>query len=143
MAIFSCSCGFTYTRKGPDKTVADLYRYDRIRELGHICNAKIKELLLIKGQSVRKIVEELKVPRKMITQNILESNYELRNLFRLQKDLDEKINIRREYFLETLERNPGLTRSQLFKINPNDYTWLLKYDKNWLENHLPPSKKRH
>ncbi|MBV7508768.1 hypothetical protein KW850_26495 [Bacillus sp. sid0103] len=34
VGTFTCSCGFVFSRKGPDKTNEDRYKIGRIKELG-------------------------------------------------------------------------------------------------------------
>ena len=44
MGIFSCDCGFIYTRTGPDKTEDDISRADSVRAYGHIWERTLHEL---------------------------------------------------------------------------------------------------
>jgi hypothetical protein len=44
VGTFSCSCGFVYSRSGPDKVEADAYRIGRIKRFGAVWEKKLKEL---------------------------------------------------------------------------------------------------
>lgn len=44
VGTFQCSCGFIYSRTGPDQSVHDRYRVGRLKEFGQIWLAKLREV---------------------------------------------------------------------------------------------------
>lgn len=44
VGTFKCSCGFVYSRRGPDQTNEDRYRKGRIKAFGQVWYGKLKEL---------------------------------------------------------------------------------------------------
>ncbi|CAI3624257.1 hypothetical protein CNEO4_830015 [Clostridium neonatale] len=49
LGIFACSCGYTYTRSGPDKKSADKYVKKTVKEYGPIWDLALKDYIL-KGE---------------------------------------------------------------------------------------------
>jgi len=45
IGVFQCSCGFMYTRTGPDKTETDIYKIGKMKEYGQVWEEKLKELI--------------------------------------------------------------------------------------------------
>lgn len=43
----------------------------------------------------------------------------------------------RRVMLEMLQQRPCLTRSQIHRQNPAAYSWLIRHDRRWLQQHLP------
>lgn len=44
VGTFSCSCGFVYSRRGPDKNEIDKFRIGRIKSFGPVWHSKLKVL---------------------------------------------------------------------------------------------------
>src|SRR5690606_403795 len=45
VGTFSCTCGFVYTRSGPDESEDARYRFGRIKAFGTVWEEKLKELV--------------------------------------------------------------------------------------------------
>lgn len=60
VGTFKCSCGFVYSRRGPDRSSEDKYRIGRIKEFGQVWYSKLKEINLT-DLSLRKKAEILGV----------------------------------------------------------------------------------
>ncbi|OBY77997.1 hypothetical protein BBG47_18820 [Paenibacillus sp. KS1] len=44
VGTFQCSCGFVYSRRGPDRSFEDKYQIGRIKGFGHVWYEKLKEI---------------------------------------------------------------------------------------------------
>lgn len=44
VGTFKCSCGFIYSRKGPDNSSEDRFHIGRVKEFGHVWTEKLKQL---------------------------------------------------------------------------------------------------
>lgn len=66
VGTFKCSCGFTYSRQGPDKTENDKYRYGRIVQFGYVWEDKLRDLVLNSNLSIAKIAKEMKCYRNTV-----------------------------------------------------------------------------
>ncbi|ANE45859.1 hypothetical protein SY83_05555 [Paenibacillus swuensis] len=54
---------------------------------------------------------------------------------------NELVLKKRKLFLEITRKNPKATRTELSEINDVVYRWLWRNDYDWLQNHLPPSRR--
>ncbi|NUU74304.1 TnsD family Tn7-like transposition protein [Paenibacillus xylanilyticus] len=61
VGTFQCSCGFIYSRRGPDQTETDIYRVGRIKQLGAEWMKKLNELSLNPALSLREKARRLGV----------------------------------------------------------------------------------
>lgn len=73
---FSCSCGFTYVRNGPDNNPSDKFRYSRVINYGDIWIKKAKELYNVKGLSFREISRRLQCDAGTVIKYIRAEVYE-------------------------------------------------------------------
>jgi hypothetical protein len=60
VGTFTCDCGFSYSRRGPDQYNEDRYRRGRIKSFGTVWAKKLRELLH-EGRSYRSVAELLGV----------------------------------------------------------------------------------
>jgi hypothetical protein len=97
---FSCSCGFEYTRIGPDKSEEDKWRKSRITAYGNVWEGKFKELVNM-NISRKEIASELDVSLRTI--------YKLIDLQITTPELTEKY---RAELLEWKEKFPNANRKQ-------------------------------
>ncbi|ODB55051.1 hypothetical protein A7311_20665 [Paenibacillus polymyxa] len=61
VGTFQCSCGFIYSRRGPDQTETDMYRIGRIKQLGAEWMDKLNELSSNPALSLREKARRLGV----------------------------------------------------------------------------------
>lgn len=66
VATFTCSCGFVYSRMGPDKDSSDRYRIGRKKHFGDVWVARLKEYLQEGTYSVREIARIFQCDPKTI-----------------------------------------------------------------------------
>ncbi|MFB6469511.1 TnsD family transposase [Cytobacillus sp. Hz8] len=139
VGTFSCSCGFVYARSGPDSSEEDRYRVGRVKKLGQIWEAKLKELLQ-KGLSLREIARRLKVDVNTVKkygQKLREDEVELSS--EGQNDVIIKEGFREEW-LDLQEQYPERSKTELRKVNSGLYTWLYRNDREWLNSSSPKKK---
>lgn len=148
IGTFSCSCGFTYTRKGPDLTADDIYRKDTVKSFGSVWETRLIELVNEDKMSLRGLAREMDVDPRTIVRYCQKLNLKLETNYMLNCNLDmkktfpensltEKESKRRE-FIAVLNSLETPTRSDLRKANYSTYTWLYRHDREWLERVLPP-----
>lgn len=61
VGTFKCSCGFTYSRRGPDMTDNDRYKIGRIKEFGPVWKRRLKELSADGTISLREMARMMSV----------------------------------------------------------------------------------
>lgn len=153
VGTFRCSCGFIYSRKGPDKDISDCYRYGRIKEFGEIWVQKLKELLKDKTLSLREVSRRLNVDVKTVKKQSKKwCNYN-NSEKAIIKSISHKIDINnnsqkyelvyynRKLWLEMQISNPEYSKTELREMNKKVYIWLYRHDKEWLDSNSPGNNK--
>lgn len=64
--IFSCSCGFVYSRRGPDASPEDTYRISRVRAYGHVWESFLRQCWRDPAFSLNQIARRLAVNQPTI-----------------------------------------------------------------------------
>jgi hypothetical protein len=157
VGTFSCSCGFIYTRTGPDQSEEDRFKWASIRSYGTQWENILKRLwedtsLTLKQLARMLGVNELTVKRRAISlglafpraaQDSLHSGGEILDRYKIKRTLHQEIqNRRREELLSLLKDNPQASRTGLQTLNPHLIDWLRQHDREWLNTTLPPAKKK-
>jgi DNA-binding Lrp family transcriptional regulator len=137
---FSCSCGFIYSRLGPDLQMKNCFTAKWVIQYGHEWETKILKLYFEEHLSFKTIAEMVQLSEQYIWRRIraIAVNAGLWPDYCM-----EKKNTYRNRFLTLSTDSPHLTRSELREKNPSLYRWLLEYDAEWLKSHLPPCKRHH
>jgi hypothetical protein len=156
MGIFSCECGFIYTRMGPDKSDDDISRADSVRAYGHMWEETLRDLWGNPTFSIREMactlgVYEATVVRRAIQMGLpyprklsgpkLSAKVSERYLMRRRGMLDA-LEDRRRKWLSVIEAHPDASRKQLIRISNYLYFWLRRNDLEWFEKHLPSTRNR-
>lgn len=137
VGTFACSCGFVFSRKGPDKTNEDRYNIGRIKEFGRIWENKLAELEQ-KELTLRKMAKMLGVDSKTIKRKLIRRADEQKNT--ASHDSTVKIKKYRREWAILLKNNLGQTITELRALNPKLYTWLYRNDREWLKKNYPSSE---
>lgn len=142
VGTFNCSCGFIYSRRGPDTSPQDIYKIGTIKAFGGSWENTLEKKLSQKTWSLRELAREMKCDPKTI------KKYSQK----LNKSLDDSVIINKTEKLKKgdcytkslicyLELNPDCSRTQIRKKFNREYAWLYRNDKPLLEKVLPSSKK--
>lgn len=142
VGTFSCSCGFVYSRRGPDSSDADKFKVGRIKKFGHVWD---KEILRLKN-------EEKLNQRQIALRMHCDPTTVKKQLKRLEdgsvcdaKEFvvleDDRVK-RRSDWLTLMENNQSRSKTELRSLRPKDYTWLYRYDRQWLDEHSPALQRR-
>lgn len=148
LGIFTCRCGFSYSRPGPDSHEDDRYKYTRVKAFGPIWLEALRQLwldptiattALAKRLGVKNLVADREA-RKMglpMSRPSHGSSPTSSTKPRLQVPFEERQHTYRQVWREALRTNPSATRSELRWKASTAYNWLRKHDKDWLEMHRP------
>lgn len=138
IGTFSCSCGFVYARKGPDKSLEDRFRIGRVKVFGELWKSKLKQLSNRKF-STRAIARELGVDSKTV-KKYLERHEVVSNQAKIEsKALLEQY---RNELIEGIQKLPNLSRTALRERFKKQYMFLYRHDKEWLMKNLPIKQKK-
>ncbi|HFJ9423019.1 TPA: TnsD family transposase [Bacillus paranthracis] len=131
VGIFYCSCGYIYTRKGPDKNEEDKYRKTSVKNYGELWERTLLKLLNEEKKSIRLVAKMLGVDPKTIKSqlNRLEK--------RKETSFVEKQKSYRALWLTCVEQNPSLNRTELKTLLKCESKWLYRYDKAWFLANSP------
>lgn len=146
VGTFSCECGFIYVRTGPDVTEESQYKVGRIKEFGHVWEAKLRELVekrLSLRQTANLMGADPKTVKKYAVKLGLETYWEKRSnreLFRVKRSsisTAEKKDYYRKEWLKLMNNYPDKSKTELRQLNKAVYTWLYRNDKEWLQLNSP------
>lgn len=143
VGTFVCTCGFVYSRKGPDSKAEDRYKIGRIKNFGQIWEQKLIELVSEEKYNLKclsekmncdpktvvKYAEKLSVVDKINTSMKIE---ESRIVNTTENNFDYK-----DELLNFVKHNPRLSRTEIRKLMKKQYIWLYRHDKVWLMENLP------
>ncbi len=131
VGTFACSCGFVYSRRGPDKTHEDKYKIGRIKAFGQVWNYKLIELSRA-ALSLREKARILGVDPKTVKRQL-----EINCGTLVEKELNCKSTEFREHRLKLISDHEGESISKLRSRRPEVFAWLYRNDKEWLMSHQP------
>ena len=153
IGTFGCSCGFTYSRTGPDTSTNDQFRLDRIKSFGHVWETKLRTLWSDKAESLRNIalhlgVEPHTAKRHAIRMGLSFPRTGAKSVLPevacgpqpppVQASKAPTTEARRTAWLATMQAYPGAGIKELRDKEPKVYKWLYKNDNAWLKEHRPP-----
>lgn len=137
VGTFICQCGFVYSRKGPDKTEEDQYKIGHIKEFGVVWKSKFKECLE-KNFTQKQIAEILGCDVGTVRKykDIILNNISTSKTIEVNS---QKLEEYKKCILD--HKNDYPLRTKLRSVYEKEYTFLYKYDKEWLFENLPPATK--
>jgi hypothetical protein len=145
---FACpSCGFIYSRVGPDQVPEDAFRRDRISSYGPVWQMKLRELWFDPDVSTEYIARRLGVDFKMVILQGKRLALPSRSVTRKRSakssiDREKRAENRKEWLrLIEMHVQEGITALiRRSKGARTIYNWLNKHDRKWLLLHRPPKK---
>ncbi|WP_281884160.1 TnsD family Tn7-like transposition protein [Paenibacillus sp. YYML68] len=137
VGTFSCSCGFVYSRKGPDQSNADQYKIGRIKEFGEVWSAKLSILSQL-NFSRREMARRLGCDTMTIVNKL--SNTSI-NQTVASPDVEQDSERYKEEWKRLLSNNDKLSVTELRRLNRAAYAWLYRHEKKWLQEHSPSKSK--
>lgn len=155
LGTFSCDCGFTYTRTGPDQRKEDRL-VGRVRSFGSIWEERLRRLWEDRTLALQKIGSRLGVtgltvkrhalrlgltfPRNVSGERACNPEPNRRDILAGSISLADRLDDRRLELLQLIKANPNSPRSQLRVLADSLFRWLGKYDPQWLEIQLPAAQ---
>lgn len=135
VVTFSCTCGFVYSRKGPDNSIDDHFKIGRIKNFGEVWNEKLK-ILSQQDLSIREMAKRLGCDPKTVVSRILDN----KAITPALDAVEQEIIRYKEEWNELISINSELSVTELRKRNQAVYTWLYRHDREWLHEHSPVNK---
>lgn len=152
--VFSCYCGFTYARTGPDIKEEDRFTSTIVQAYGKSWEALLRELWDDKSFSIDKIARRLGIsiltlkrrvvamglrfPRWAGTSN---GNKDILSRYKLRREPKQSLLKRKKKeWVSLITANPTIGRAELWRSTHSLYSYLSNADPQWLKRHLPPCK---
>ncbi len=139
VGTFTCSCGFSYSRRGPDQEKEDRYKIGRIKQFGSVWKEKLHQLIHAEKLSYYTVAKHLKVDigtvKKYANQS---SKHDPIKMVDSTSLLSEK----RRKWLRLQQQYSTLSVTKLRKVDQALYTWLYRHDRQWLDRHSPRQKRK-
>lgn len=133
VGTFSCDCGFVYSRRGPDTDKSDALKVGRIKNFGHVWQAKLMELAA-SSLSAHRIAQILKCDYATVKKYISISKDECSNANESPIDL---LMQKEAEWIELIKAYPEFTVTQLRAISPALYAWHYRNNRSWLKENSP------
>ncbi|HHM2830761.1 TPA: TnsD family transposase [Staphylococcus aureus] len=140
IGTFECSCGFVYARKGPDQSKKDTYRIGRVKLFGDTWNKKLHVLAKNnENLSTRAIAGMLGVDSKTVIKYLSKNGQKEKADSKASPLLLQKY---RQRLLDGLKEYPRDSRTKIRERFKKEYTYLYRYDKEWLFGHSPEKRRQ-
>jgi hypothetical protein len=152
---FSCACGFSYARIGPDSSAENRFHIGRMISFGQVWEAKLKELWKDSSLSLSEVGRRLRVDpltvrrhasRLKLSFSRSDRSFKLLNRVTQLKSkhnstaLERKQHTYRAKWLSVMKQNRKATLKTLRQKFPQVYAWLRQNDFDWLKGHRPRSQ---
>ena len=148
VGTFSCTCGFVYTRSGPDESEDARYRFGRIKRFGQLWEERLKELVDRK-LSLRETARLLgvdpntvkKYAKKLGLTTYWKKRSEADGVYDNEGNSYSSMNLDKDYYREKWnelrKQYPDMGKTQLRQIDKALFSWLYRNDREWLNQNSP------
>lgn len=114
IGTFTCSCGFTYARKGPDSKCEDRYRIGKIKTFGSVWLEKLREYIVVDKKSLTETSKLLHSNRHTVSKYFSRITAESENFSSKISNNTVEDNYKKEW-LELCKKYPHLSKTELRK----------------------------
>jgi hypothetical protein len=152
VGTFTCACGFSYTRIGPDRSADDRLRYGYVNATGRVWDDLFRQLwydpdintkamrrhLHMEWPTLRKHAARLDLsypPPGLRLTNATPPLPILPDAPRSKKQHDPTSF--REFWYRVMTEHPDQSTTELRRLFPYEYNWLFQYDREWFDAHRP------
>ncbi|BBN97583.1 TnsD family Tn7-like transposition protein [Sporolactobacillus terrae] len=131
VGTFTCSCGFIYSRRGPDHSEEDRYKVGHVKQFGPVWQDKLHDLIHTKKLGYYAAAKQLKADIGTVKKYA--------NQRQIAKDNSKKagstlpLESKREQWLFLQKENPKISVTEVRKCHQALYAWLYRHDRQWLQ----------
>jgi hypothetical protein len=148
----SCSCGFIYSRRGPDQHPEDQCRVGRVKSFGHVWENRLIQLLHEKQYALRELARKMGCDPKTVLKYSSKLGLNSRIPSKHNLKLDQKNSVgdspsldhyREQYksdILNLVMNHPQYSRQEVRNHLKKQYAWFYRHDREWLDLTLPKKK---
>jgi hypothetical protein len=150
--VFECSCGFVYARIPNSNARQHSVGYSRVVSYGDVWKTGFTQLWNDPQMSAKSIAKAVHITEHSVVQfaAFLHLSFEHRknkppNHVAFSEQLVSR-HYRRDYnrqlITDTLKANPGISRKELSRKHSAPVAWLLSFDPDWANEHLPAQRRK-
>ncbi|MGH9841723.1 MAG: TnsD family Tn7-like transposition protein, partial [Blastocatellia bacterium] len=156
IGTFRCECGFSYRRRMPPERKREACA-NWIDSFGPVWEERLGELYRTGNQGYQRLARQLGVSPEIVKsqaarlglvqrpgeeegQPELNANALPGSHKRLSLDESAKRAIYRERLQRAMKENPAAGRTELKRLQPAAYDWLIKHDSQWFDAASPPRR---
>lgn len=143
--VFSCDCGFTYSRIFSGTVPGNIYQSNKILAYGPLWQETLCELWQNSPLTLAQIAQRLGVSAIIISRQVITLDLPRRGKnpgHRKKIPAEAEIAEYHKKWLKAVAAFPNEGRHVAAHQSEGAYQWLRKYDPVWLGAHLPPRKVR-
>lgn len=149
VGVFTCECGYSYSRVGPDKNESDRNRIGKIEEFGWHWEKVLKNLVE-NGCSIREITKRMcsctstiiKQATKLGIVDQLNTKHRINYKEQEKVYSEEKVNLYKDKILLFIKENKIYSRQKVRETLTKECSLVYIRDKDWWDENLPkPIKK--
>lgn len=140
---FSCNCGFSYSRIGPDTSPLDQNRIGTVQRYGELWEQELLRLKNKENYTIRAIAATLKVTPLTVLRKLKmlaeeESDFPAKKC----KEVEDITVLAKRKWTSLILANSRLTRTELRLLAKREYMWLYRHERKWLNEHSPKAVKK-
>jgi hypothetical protein len=135
VGTFECSCGFIYSRRGPDKMPEDRYKIGRVKQFGPVWEDKLQQLIHDEKLSYYAIAKRLHVDIGTVKKYA--NRDKVNKVYHVVTDKPSLLFENQAQWLQLQAQYPNLSKTGLRKIAPALYAWLYRNNRKWLDENSP------
>jgi hypothetical protein len=143
-ATFACSCGFAYSRTGPDRDEDAMFR-GRVVQFGAVWDRQLTTYWLDPKVSTLQVARLMHADVETIRRQAARLGLPFAPVIprrgkrpKIHQDvIDEQRNTYRGLWEKALAAHPKASLREVINENPKAYSWLKRHDHDWLKEHYP------
>jgi hypothetical protein len=145
IATFTCSCGFAYSRTGPDRDEDAIFHIGRIAQFGDVWDRQLKTYWLDQKVSTLQIARLMHADVETIRRQAARLGLPFAPIIprrgKRPKIYQDVIEVQRDTYRslweKALEAHPNSSLREVINAESKAYSWLNRHDLNWLKEHHP------
>jgi hypothetical protein len=149
IGTFKCiSCGFVFSRRGPDLDESDKFRIGMIKDYGHVWKQQLAQLIQ-QGNNLTQVSHELQVDPATVKKHAagigIKTKWKLPKVKKskiVETSKDTLLLKRKEKWLNLQKLNPQKTITELRNLEPAIYKYIYRKDRSWLNLNSPARNQR-
>ena len=134
--IFKCTCGYVYSRKGQDKYEQEIFKIDKILEIGQAWKNRCKAYLEESNYNIKYTAEKMNCTEYQIKKYIGNDKFIDNSKFGVHKKKDKFDEYSAE-IIDFINLRPNCTRGDIYNNFNKQVSWFRRNNPEWIERNFP------